>query len=92
MNKNLLLLGLLSCGLSSSALAEETATTNKGTESTVKSESKDDDGKVEKLANALSRFSIGGYGEAVTSRNFYSQHFNRYRDPATYKNDKCLFY
>ena len=60
---------------------------NKGTESTVKSESKDDDGKVEKLANALSRFSIGGYGEAVTSRNFYSQHFNRYRDPATYKND-----
>lgn len=87
MNKNLLLLGLLSCGLSSSALAEETATTNKGTESTVKSESKDDDGKVEKLANALSRFSIGGYGEAVTSRNFYSQHFNRYRDPATYKND-----
>ena len=58
MNKNLLLLGLLSCGLSSSALAEETATTNKGTESTVKSESKDDDGKVEKLANALSRFSI----------------------------------
>lgn len=87
MNKNLLLLGLLFCGLYSSALAEENATTNKGTESTVKSESKDDDGKVKKLANALSRLSIGGYGEAVTSRNFYSQHFNRYRNPATYKND-----
>lgn len=87
MNKNLLLLGLLFCGLNSSALAEESATTKKGTESIVKSESKDDDGKVKKLANALSRFSIGGYGEAVTSRNFYSQHFNRYRNPATYKND-----
>lgn len=39
-------------------------------------------------ANAQSRLTIGGYGEAVMSRNFYSQHFNRYRDPATYKDDK----
>lgn len=36
---------------------------------------------------AKPRFTIGGYGEAVMSRNFYSQHFNRYRDPATYKDD-----
>ena len=43
--------------------------------------------QVGRLANALSRFSIGGYGEAVMSRNFYSQHFNRYRDPQTYKDD-----
>lgn len=42
----------------------------------------------EKTANALSRLSVGGYGEAVMSRNFYSQHFNRYRDPLTYKDDK----
>lgn len=35
-----------------------------------------------------SRLTIGGYGEAVTSRNFYSQHFNRYLDPKTYKDDK----
>lgn len=42
----------------------------------------------EKTENALSRLSVGGYGEAVMSRNFYSQHFNRYRDPLTYKDDK----
>lgn len=42
----------------------------------------------EKTANALSRLSVGGYGEAVMSRNFYSQHFNRYRDPLTYKDDR----
>lgn len=40
------------------------------------------------ISNALGRLTIGGYGEAVMSRNFYSQHFNRYRDPETYKNDK----
>lgn len=34
------------------------------------------------------RLSLGGYGEAVMTRNFYSQHFNRYADPETYKNDK----
>ena len=53
---------------------------------------KPEDTKTEKTVsranNALSRLSIGGYGEAVMSRNFYSQHFNRYRDPATYKDDK----
>lgn len=42
----------------------------------------------EKTDNAMSRLSVGGYGEAVMSRNFYSQHFNRYRDPLTYKDDK----
>lgn len=42
----------------------------------------------EKTDNALSRLSVGGYGEAVMSRNFYSQHFNRYRDPLTYTDDK----
>ena len=31
-----------------------------------------------------SRLYIGGYGEAVMSRNFYSQHFNRYKQPANY--------
>ena len=45
-------------------------------------------GKVSKVEKAFSRLSIGGYGEAVMSRNFYSQHFNRYRDPETYKDDK----
>ena len=40
--------------------------------------------KTEDVAAPQSRFTIGGYGEAAMSRNFYSQHFNRYRDPQTY--------
>lgn len=92
MNKNILLLSLLSCGMSSTALAEQTKETSKETEKTELSidssdDNKENEAKVSKLAKALSRFSIGGYGEAVLSRNFYSQHFNRYQDPATYKND-----
>jgi hypothetical protein len=34
-----------------------------------------------------SRLSIGGYGEAVMTRNFYSQSFNRYKKPENYVND-----
>jgi len=33
------------------------------------------------------RLSLGGYGEAVMSRNFYSDHFNRYQFPEKYKDD-----
>lgn len=33
------------------------------------------------------RFSVGGYGEAVMSRNFYSDNVYRYRNPSQYKND-----
>ena len=44
--------------------------------------------KTEKLTNALSRLSIGGYGEAVMTRNFYSQSFNRYKRPELYADDK----
>lgn len=42
----------------------------------------------EKDSTVLSRLSLGGYGEAVMSRNFYSQSFNRYNAPERYKNDK----
>ena len=35
-----------------------------------------------------SRLSIGGYGEAVMTRNFYSQSFNRYKKPENYADDK----
>ena len=44
--------------------------------------------KKDKLNDALSRLHIGGYGEAVMSRNFYSQSFNRYKKPENYANDK----
>lgn len=38
--------------------------------------------------DALSHLHIGGYGEAVMSRNFYSQSFNRYKRPENYADDK----
>ena len=44
--------------------------------------------KHEKQANVLSRLHIGGYGEAVMTRNFYSQSFNRYKKPENYVDDK----
>ena len=34
------------------------------------------------------RLTIGGYGEAVMTRNFFSQSFNRYKKPENYTNDK----
>ena len=44
--------------------------------------------KYDKLMDAVSRLHIGGYGEAVMTRNFYSQSFNRYKYPERYKDDK----
>lgn len=46
-----------------------------------------DSAKVLKTMNTLSRFYIGGYGEAVMTRNFHSQSFNRYNAPERYRND-----
>ena len=34
-----------------------------------------------------SRFTIGGYGEAVFSRNYFSDHVSRYSQPEEHKND-----
>ena len=33
------------------------------------------------------RLSVGGYGEAVFSRNYYSDHVSRYSQPEEHKND-----
>jgi len=44
--------------------------------------------KKDKVTDALSRLHIGSYGEAVLTRNFYSQSFNRYKAPENYANDK----
>ena len=38
-------------------------------------------------ASAQSRLSVGGYGEAVFSRNFYSDHVSRYSQPEGHKAD-----
>lgn len=34
------------------------------------------------------RLTLGGYGEAVMTRNFYSQSFNRYNAPERYRSDQ----
>lgn len=39
------------------------------------------------IASLAPGLSVGGYGEAAYSRNFYSDNVYRYSDPSTYKND-----
>ncbi len=86
MNKNLFLLGLLSCGLATNAVAQDNCCKEKKADKTECPKKCDE--KKTQAPSALSRFTIGGYGEAVMSRNFYSQHFNRYKTPELYKDDK----
>lgn len=43
--------------------------------------------KARKLLNAASRLSLGGYGEVVMSRNFYSDNIYRYSRAAEHRND-----
>ncbi len=43
--------------------------------------------KETKLEKALSRLSLGGYGEAVMTRNFYSDNIYRYTKAADHKDD-----
>ena len=62
MNKNLLLLGILSCALTMPAVAEEVEDASKA-----KAPVTENGESVKK--NVPSRFTIGGYGEAVMSRN-----------------------
>ena len=44
--------------------------------------------EVSNETNKKSRFTLGGYGEAVMTRNFFSDKYLRYTDAETYKNDK----
>lgn len=37
--------------------------------------------------DSLGRLQVGGYGEAVFSRNFYSDNIYRYQNPAVYRHD-----
>ncbi|MDR0348096.1 MAG: hypothetical protein LBH90_01210 [Tannerella sp.] len=41
--------------------------------------------KLVSLWNALSRLSLGGYGEVAYTRNFYSDEWQRFTNPAKYK-------
>lgn len=40
------------------------------------------------LCSGTRRLTVGGYGEAVVSRNFYSDNWKRYTDASMYRNDK----
>ena len=42
----------------------------------------------EKKKKKKGKFTLGGYGEVVYTRNFYSDKYLRYTDAETYKNDK----
>lgn len=42
---------------------------------------------VSRCKQTLSRLSVGGYGEVVYSRNFYSDNVYKYMNPGKYKND-----
>ena len=48
---------------------------------------KADSTKLSKIENALSRLSLGGYGEVAMSRNFYSDNVSRYSNPTAHKDD-----
>lgn len=67
---------LLSLSLSVSALAQDKE--NADTVINVKSAER----------NLPSRLTLGGYGEAVMTANMFSQHFNRYKQPARYADDR----
>lgn len=45
-------------------------------------------GKAKKESGFLNRLTIGGYGEAVMTYNFYSDNFNRYKFADKYKDTK----
>ena len=45
-------------------------------------------GEVQEQAPRKKRLTVGGYGEAVYSRNFYSDNYLRYDSPQNYKGDK----
>ena len=63
------------------AIAEQASKSN----ADITAESASETVKTEKKK---SRFTIGGYGEAVYSRNFYSDNYLRYDSPEDYKDDK----
>lgn len=46
------------------------------------------DRSADSLKSANPRFTIGGYGEAVMTRNFFSDKYMRYTDAESYKDDK----
>ena len=77
MRRKIVLISLCLIALIVSTYAQNTATANKeNTEETSQNQKK------------KSRLILGGYGEAVMTRNFYSDNFNRYSKAEDYKDAK----
>lgn len=74
--KRFLLTLMLGTALSSATYAQQSEAPSNNEEQTTQSSEKP------------SRLTIGGYGEAVYTRNFYSDKYLRYTDAETYKDDK----
>ncbi|MBO5330897.1 MAG: hypothetical protein J6A72_00740 [Alistipes sp.] len=74
--KRFLLTLMLGTALSSATYAQQSEAPSNNEEQTTQSSEK------------LSRLTIGGYGEAVYTRNFFSDKYLRYTDAETYKDDK----
>lgn len=74
--KRFLLTLMLGTALSSATYAQQSEAPSNNEEQTTQSSEK------------TSRLTIGGYGEAVYTRNFFSDKYLRYTDAETYKDDK----
>ena len=95
MTKTLLIATMMVIGITPTVSAQEKNDDVDAVTSATKQENpcekpceKNTEGKTAKFLDAVSRLHIGGYGEAVMTRNFYSQSFNRYKNPENYANDK----
>ena len=73
--------------LGAKAQVTEVDATTGATRHAPKTEKACDAPKAEKKTCASSRLKVGGYGEAVFSRNFFSDHVSRYSQPEEHKND-----
>ena len=97
--KNLLLTALLTCGLTTSAVAQNEEPEIDGTTGATKQEQPAElkpvqtpeekaearQKRIDKFMDAVSRFHMGGYGEIAMSRNFYTDNPNRYSNPTAWK-------
>ena len=53
-----------------------------------KPDASDDSARMADVVKALSRLTLGGYGEAAYTRNFYSDQWQRYTNAEMYKDAK----
>lgn len=81
-----LILLFLYCVPTNYLLAQTTPTAEQ--KNTTETISQEEIIKFTKWSKAISRLEFGGYGEAVMTRNFFSNNINRYSHASDYKNDK----